>query len=224
MTDSKIHLERLLATHYLHPDLDKAHTFFDDFGFHIARRDDTKIYYRGFGEVPYLYVAEQSPDGSKSFVGGIWTVASRDELERAQGLAGASEIKICDAPGGGECVELEDPNGAKMTLLHGINMRHEDAQEMEKPDAVILNTWEDKPRKGETQRPEAGPSKVHKLGHYGVKVDQSKYDETLAWYLGTFNLKLTDSLYNPGTGKDLMAFAHIDLGERYTDHHVSTIS
>ena len=221
MAQPRIQLERLLATHYLHPNLSKAQEFYTDFGFHVARSDGKKTYYRGFGEDPYLYIAEQSPDGIKAFVGGIWTTASRGDLELAARMPGASGIKPCDAPGGGEMVEIKDPNGAKVTLVHGVDRRSQGAQENEKPDPLVLNSWEEKPRKGEFQRLGSGPSKVHKLGHYGINVEAAKYEKTVNWYLDTFNLALTDAVYNPATGKDIMSFAHIDLGEEFSDHHVS---
>ena len=220
---TKIKLDRLLYTHYQHQNLDAAHKFFVDFGFHVVERTETLIYYRGFGENPFVYVAEQSPDNVKHFRGSGWLVRSQEDLEVATKFPDASSIQKSDAPGGGSFVDLKDPHGIAIRLLHGVQLRSKDQQKEEIPKPVVMNSWIEKPRKGEFQRFDEGPSKVHKLGHFGVVVDKSKFDETVDWYLAHFSFARTDSLYDHDTGRDNMTFMHIDKGEEYTDHHVSQI-
>ncbi|KAJ9615221.1 hypothetical protein H2200_001295 [Cladophialophora chaetospira] len=215
----KIKLDRLLYTQYQHQNLESAHKFFTDFGFHVAAREDNIIYYRGFGENPFIYVAEQSPDKSKHFAGSGFVVREREDLETASKRPGASKIEQSTAPGRGSYVDIKDPRGNNIRLLHGLTFREKEEQKKEIPKPVIFNTWEDKPRKGEFQRFDDGPSKVHKLGHYGVVVDHSVFDETVSWYLDTFSLAKTDSLYDHESGRDTMTFLHIDKGEEFTDHH-----
>lgn len=217
----KIKLDTLLYTHYQHQNLDSAHKFFVDFGFHEVKRTETLIYYRGFGENPYVYIAEKSPDNMKHFGGSGWIVRSRDDLEAATKYPDSSAIQESDAPGGGSFVDMKDPNGVNIRLLHGVKLRSKDEQSGEIPKPVLINSWEEKPRKGEFQRFDTGPSKVHKLGHFGLVVDKSKFDETVEWYLGNFSLARTDSLFDHDSNKDVMTFMHIDKGDEYTDHHVS---
>lgn len=220
MPDQKITLDQLLYCHYQHPNLEEAHIFLLDFGLHVAERSDKLIYYRGFGRDPYLYIAEQSPDGKRHFSGGGWIVASHEDLERGVTLPGASEIQNSTAPGGGLFVDVKDPNGVNLRLLYGVTKRSSDVQHREEPKPVVINSWNEKPRKGEFQRFERGPSKVHKLGHYGLIVDKTRFESTVSWYLSTFTLATTDSLYDKDSGKDMMTFMHLDKGEEYTDHHV----
>lgn len=222
MTQRKIQLDRLLYTHYQHENIERANKFFLDFGLIPVRQSDELIYYRGFGENPFVYVAEKSPDKAKHFVGGGWLVSSSRDLDEASRLPGASKVQESTAPGGGKFVDLEDPNGIKVRLLHGVALREKDEQKQEEPKPVVMNSWNEKPRKGEFQRFDKGPSKVHKLGHYGMVVDKSKFDTTVAWYLSTFTLAETDSLFDKESGKDMMTFMHIDKGNEFTDHHVST--
>lgn len=217
----KIQLERLLYTHYQHQNLAAANKFFTDFGFIPVQQSDDIVYYRGFGDSPYIYVAERSPDKSKHFVGGGWVVKSQTDLEAASRLPGASQIQESTAPGGGQYVDVQDLNGINVRLIYGITYRGREKLEQELPKAVVFNSWEDKQRKGEFQRFDAGPSKVHKLGHYGLVVDKSNFDSTVAWYTQTFGLAPTDSLFDEESGKDTMTFMHIDKGEEFTDHHVS---
>jgi hypothetical protein len=84
-----------------------------------------------------------------------------------------------------------------------------------------INLPSEKPRKGEFIRVQQRPSRIHKLGHYGFMVPPDQHRSTLDWYTSTFNLKVTDSVYDPETGKDNTCFLHIDKGPVYTDHHVS---
>jgi hypothetical protein len=217
----KVKLDRLLYTHYQHQNLESANKFFTDFGLHVVERRDNIIFYRGFGASPYLYVAEQSADHGKHFVAGGWLARSYDDLETAAKLPGASPILDSDAPGRGKFVELHDPNGMGLRIHHGLQMRPEEEQKEEIPAPVTINSWNDKPRKGEFQRFDTGPSKVHKLGHYGLVVDKSRFKDTVAWYLSTFSLAKTDSLYDEESGEDMMTFMHIDKGEEFSDHHVS---
>ena len=216
----KIRLERLLAVQYQHPNLAEAKRFFVDFGLNIVRQDEEKVFFRGFGADAFCYIAEQSEDRRRHFVGGIWLVHSIDDLEAASKLPGASRLESSSAPGGGKCVELVDPVGLKVTLVYGIHARAEESVANEAPGDVTINSWINKPRKGVFQRFVRGPSKVHKCGHYGVAVDEASFDEELSWYLTTFTLATTDTICDGETGKDLMVFLHLDKGEEYVDHHV----
>ena len=140
MAGPKIQLERVLATHYCHPSLSEAHRFFTDFGLIEAKRSDDKIYYRGFGQDPYIYIAEQSASGKAAFIGGIWVVSSRGDLESASKIPGATPIQPSSAPGGGDFVTIIDPTGISVTLVHGIQARPQTDQDTEKPDKQIVNS------------------------------------------------------------------------------------
>lgn len=221
VTESKVKLDRLLYTHYQHPNIEAVHKFYTDFGLHVVGKSGNTIYYRGFGEDTYIYIAEKSPDSSKHFVGSGWLVQSQADLVAASSVPGASTVQKSASPGGGDFVDIKDPLGFNIRLLYGITPRQVEQQEQERPKPVIFNSWEDKPRKGEFQRFDSGPSKVHKLGHYGFVVDQSQYESIVAWYLKTFSLAPSDILYDQASGVDNMIFMHIDKGEEFTDHHVS---
>ena len=215
--DSKIQLLRLAHVHYQHPNLAQANAFLLDFGFEMVEKSEHKIFYCGYGRDPYCYVAEQSPTGERLFAGGALVVCSRQELEKAARLPGASPVQKADGPGGGECVVLHDPNGMTLKLLHG---QQETDVTVNLPETTY-NTSQDKHRLGEFHRFSHGPSRVHKLGHFGFLLPHSQFLSTRSWYLETFNFTITDSVYSPRTGDDETSFMHIDLGETFTDHHVS---
>jgi hypothetical protein len=84
-----------------------------------------------------------------------------------------------------------------------------------------FNTATEKLRNGPTRRFKHGPSPIYKLGHYGIGVPRAKYKETMDWYRSVLNLKPTDAIFDPKTDDEITCFNHIDLGEEFTDHHVS---
>ncbi|KAJ3538188.1 hypothetical protein NM208_g485 [Fusarium decemcellulare] len=216
--DSRILLDRLSFCRYGHPDLEKAKEFFTDFGLVPVLEKDDKVYFRGFGIDQFCYVAEKTGDGKRKFRGGGWIVQSMNDLEKAAKLPGSTPIHDYDAPGGGKVVIVKDLLGEEITLIYGQQDRVPEPREVPKP--VMWNTWEDKKRLGEFQRPDRDmPSKVHKLGHYGFEVNIDKIHEVFGWYSKVFNLKKTDSLFQPQTNKTVMIFIHIDKGKEYVDHH-----
>jgi hypothetical protein len=86
----------------------------------VAKRTENKLYMRGYGEDPYVYVAVKTKDGQKpKFLGGSWLVESMDDLRKAEMLPGASAItELEDAPGGGREVRVPDPDGYVISLLY----------------------------------------------------------------------------------------------------------
>lgn len=217
--DSRILLDRLSHCRYGHPDLEKAEQFFTDFGLIPVLKKDDKIYFRGFGRDQFCYVAEKTEDGKRKFRGGAWIVQSMAELEKAAKLPGSTPIHDFDAPGGGKVVIVKDLLGEEITLIYGQEDCVPDARETPKP--VMWNTWEDKKRLGEFQRPDRdSPSKVHKLGHYGFEVNIDWIHRVFDWYSKTFNMKKTDTLFQPQSNKTCMIFIHLDKGKEFVDHHV----
>lgn len=207
---------------YQHPDLEKALSFLFDFGMVEVSRTPNRVYLRGYGVQPFVYVAEKSPDNRRHFIGGYWVVDTLQDLEAAASNPDASAIEESDAPGGGKVVTVTDPNGFKVGFVYGQELRERDAPllPLEKT-APISNTAVEKPRQGGTRRFQQAASPVHKVGHYGFMVPAEMFDTTLSFYRSLINLAPSDTVYNPVTGKDESCFCHIDLGREYSDHHVN---
>jgi hypothetical protein len=205
---------------YQHPDLSQITTFLRDFGMSVASKTDNKIWFKGYGDDQYVYYAQAGP---KEFLGGCFEVESYAELEKASRLPTASGIEpLDDAPGGGHLVTLRDPEGFPVNLIHGQTKKEPGPY----PEILTTNYEASKPRVARFQRFTPGPAAVHKLGHYGLCVQQ--FETQMEWYTRTFNLVPTDILYvdDAATGrqKDVAIFAHIDLGPGYTDHHTIFLS
>jgi hypothetical protein len=75
----QVKLVKLAHMRYQHPDLEEITTFLKDFGMHIAKKTDEKIWYRGYGPDQYVYYAEKGP---KKFLGGAFEVESYEDLEK----------------------------------------------------------------------------------------------------------------------------------------------
>ena len=219
----KIKVLRLAFVHYQHSDLTKALTFLKDFGFVETQISTNKVFLRGFGIDPYLYVAEQSPDPERHFLGGFWTVSSQEDLKKAAAQPGASAIFNLDGPGAGQAVTLRDPNNFVVGFVFGQEERESGGSRDLEQGVTEQNSTATRPHKGAVRRFRNAPCPVHKLGHYGFVVPENKSRETLDWYCSIMNLTPTDTVFNPKTGKDQTTFNHIDLGDEYTDHHVRHI-
>jgi hypothetical protein len=221
-TPHRINLESLMYVWFEHSDIKNAHRFLTDFGLIPVKETPHKTFYRGFGTSPVTYISQKSADGkAPDFLGGGWAVGDLGDLEAAAKLPGASEIKAADEVIGGEMVSIEDPAGGVVHLHWGHHERT--LEPSDEPKELVYNTWDKKPRKGEFQRFEDGPSHIHKLGHYGYEVNHDDFEKVRQWYFDTFTLTATDSLFNPETGKDIMTFCHLDKGKTFVDHHVSTL-
>jgi hypothetical protein len=219
----KIQVLRLAFVYYQHPDLKKALTFLKDFGFVEAQTSTNKVFLRGFGVDPYLYVAEQSPDSERHFLGGFWTVSSQEDLKKAAAQPGASAIFNLDGPGAGQAVTLRDPNNFIVGFVFGQEERESDGSRHLEQGVKERNSTAQRLRKGDVRRFRNAPCPVHKLGHYGFVVPENKFRDTLDWYYSIMNLAPTDTVFNPATGKDQTTFNHINLDDEYTDHHVRSI-
>jgi len=217
---SKIQLARISHVQLRHPDPERFLEFAEAFGLVEEARLGDAIYLRGYGKDPYCYVVLPSTNREKAFEGGAFVVNSKDDLEKASKLPGATRKDISHLPGGGEMVSLSSPGGTKIHLVWGQKTR--DIPDKE-PSAQVMNLGPynlpfTKERRGEFQRFQPGPAMVHKVGHYGYI--SSTFDEDMAFYLNNFNLTPSDILYEPSLPDlDVLAFLHLDLGAEYSDHH-----
>ncbi|KAH8648844.1 putative 2,3-dihydroxybiphenyl-1,2-dioxygenase or glyoxalase/bleomycin resistance protein-like protein [Ilyonectria robusta] len=204
-------LDRLAHVCYQHPDLNEAKRFLLDFGLLVEKEEPDRIFFRGYGPEPVIYIATK---GKRAFLGGTWVVQSMAELEKTVSYHNASRIQDMDAPGGGKYVTLRDPNDMVVRLVFGQTLRSAETY-----GAVIMNASSTKPRKGEFVRLKPGPSEVYKLGHYGFSVHLPHFMKVRNWYTTTFNLKVTDSVFDTSTNEDITSFLHIDKGAEFVDHH-----
>jgi hypothetical protein len=146
----------------------------------IATQTDDEIWYRGYGTDNYVYYAKR---GEKKFLGGAFEVASRDELEKATKLPGASGIvELKNAPGGGYMVTVPDPEGFTLNLVFG----QESVSSQEKPNILPVNYGFDKNRVRKFQRFSPGPAAVHKVKCGRLCVSRQCIETNTGATAGTF--------------------------------------
>lgn len=211
----QVRLVKAAHMRYQHPDIPTITKFLKDFGMHIAKETDDKLWFKGYGDDQYVYYCQKGPE--KKFLGGTFEVESYEELEKAAKIPGAGQIEeMKDAPGGGYLLTVYDPEGFPINLMYG----QERATRGDLPEKIISNFEMEKNRVRKFNRFTPGPAAVHKLGHYGYSVQ--KFDEQTEFYTHNFNLVPTDFIYIPvegGEKKDVAVFMHVDRGETPTDHH-----
>lgn len=147
---SKVQLARLAHVYFEHVDLDKFVSFSKDFGFVEEKRTKDKIYYRGYGKDPYIYVASKSKDGQSKFRGPAFVAASQEEFDKAAKLDGAILGSLDGAPGGGNIVTFNRPDD---TFFHVVYGQEEREAVSPAPTAIHehqgpFNTPYEKPRLG----------------------------------------------------------------------------
>lgn len=196
---------------YRHRDLDAVERFLTDFGLVLTRRTEERLYMRGTGPAPYVYVAERAD--APSFGAIAFALDSAEDLRAAQSLPGASKIAPLGAPGGGQCVALTDPAGRRVELVHGIEAV--DPLPMRPP--LTLNTAEVKRRFGDVQRAPRAPAQVLRLGHVALGV--TDLARCLRWYTEVLGLLPSDYVVEAQPAPPVAAFLRLDRGESWTDHH-----
>ena len=100
MTDNRVMLKRLANITYSHADIEATRKFLHDFGFTEVAQIGDRYYYRGYGELPYIYVAEKAEGGKAVFLGAAFEAESKVELEKASKLKVRSLLAIAQLRSG----------------------------------------------------------------------------------------------------------------------------
>jgi catechol 2,3-dioxygenase-like lactoylglutathione lyase family enzyme len=206
----------ITGLHHLHlkvRDLAGTQRFAKDFGLSEAcETPDGRVYLHGAGTGAYQLVLEDADESA--LVGIAFEVDSRQDLEHAIARHGASSIISLDGPGGGLAVELSDPDGKRIKLVHDVETREHDPL----PPAMIINQGQDKTRQGaaQLQRP-LGPPQLLRLGHVGLFVRDYKACD--AWYRDVLGFLPSDVMWAAEPDNLIAGFYRIDRGSEWVDHH-----
>lgn len=206
----------LTGLHHVHlkaRDLPGTLAFTSDFGLvEAGRSSDGKVYLRGAGSAAYHVVLE-SADAS-SLAGLAFGVDSREDLERAISQHGGTRWAL-SGPGGGEAVQLTDPEGIPVHLVYGVAERKPDPL----PDPMIFNQGgNNQPRKGAPQMlPELAPPALFRLGHIGLFV--RNFAACDAWYREVLGLLPSDQMWVGQPSNMIGGFYRINRGKEFVDHH-----
>lgn len=198
----------ILYVRFRVPDLDRQQRFLDDFGF-LTERDNGTLLARGTDSNRFVYVAEE---GEAAFLALGFEALSAGDLERIAAIDDA-EIRTCELPCGGNMVQLHDPDGLPVEIVHGVDR----PAPVPPPRRSPLNSGEDRARLGQRVSFEETPAAVKRLGHCVINVTDFRTSE--AWYKERLGLITSDEVYIDEEGNALGAFMRCDRGAHYVDHH-----
>jgi catechol 2,3-dioxygenase-like lactoylglutathione lyase family enzyme len=126
-----------------------------------------------------------------------------------------SRIRALSESLGGVAVDLVDPSGVTVRVVHGTHQ----LEALPEQSPHRLNFGHELPRINATQRPPREPTRVQRLGH--VVLQTTKYLEALNWYCDHLGMIVSDFLYYPGRRNrgPVMSFIRCDRGQTPADHH-----
>ncbi|MET7358419.1 VOC family protein [Streptomyces sp. NPDC005562] len=195
------------------PDLERAEVFARDFGFGIVARTERELWLRGTFAGPPCMVIRKGR--TSRFIGPAFRAAERGDLDRLARATGSS-VRDADVPGGGgKVVDLLDPSGFPVRVVHC----GQQLPALPEQQPLLLNFGTDHRRTNATQRPPREPSRIQRLGH--VVLETRVFGRALDWYLDTLGMIVSDFLFLDGQRDrgPTMAFIRCDLGGVPADHH-----
>ncbi|WP_394618616.1 VOC family protein [Lentzea sp. JNUCC 0626] len=194
------------------PDLERAAVFARDFGFEVAAREPDALWLRGTFEGPPCMVIRRGR--SSRFIGPAFRAAESADLHRLAQATGR-DVRAADVPGGGEVVDLLDPSGFPVRVVHCALALPALPEQV----PLTFNFGTGKPRTNATQRPPREPSRIQRLGH--VVLETPVFGRALDWYLETLGMIVSDFLFLDGQRErgPTMAFIRCDRGGEAADHH-----
>lgn len=204
---SIIKVEDIAFVRFRAPDLAGMRAFLEDFGL-VCFEEGGRLYGRGTDGAPFVHVTES---GDPGFAGLGFRAGSRDDLEVLAAREGA-KVEPADTPGGGDRVELRDPDGNRVVVVAGQAWSSVEAPSADAP----INTAHERRRLRETVRFAQGPSRVYRLGHAVLNV--SDFARADAWYKERFGFITSDQI-EVQPGMPFGAFLRCDRGDTPTDHH-----
>lgn len=202
-----IRIEDIAHVRFAAPDLAKMRGFLKDFGFETFE-DGGRLYGRGRDGRPFVHVTE--PGEARFLAVGLRAASLADlqTLARTEGVA----VEPLQEPGGGHVVRLVDPDGYRVEVVAG--------QEVRTPALPITdpprNTAVAKPRTRAPVRLTSAPAHIQRIGHAVLRVRDFRTSE--AWYKARFGLLTSDEV-EAAKGIPLGAFLRCDRGDVPSDHH-----
>ena len=203
-----IKIEDVAFVAFRAPDLPRMRAFMEDFGASVTLESDDRLYMRGLGEAPFVHMTER---GEPGFLMVGLRAESLEDLAKLATETGTTPAPL-DAPGGGQFIDLADPDGHKVRVVAG----QQPAAPAQMDPPAAWNFAADKPRLRATKRVEQGPAKIVRLGHCVLNVSDFRASE--AWYKRLFGFITSDEV-EVAPGVALGAFMRCDRGDTPTDHH-----
>ena len=193
------------------PDLGACEAFLSDFGMQAVTRTPDQLRMRGASAAPFIYWAQRGKHSR--YLGAAFCVGSAADLVRMEQEAGARRLPP-DQLAGGEGVELLDPAGNRLWLIHG--QARVAPLSLRAPLHPHTNSVGHTARVNAAVRAPLEPATVARLGH--VVMQTVDFPVMAHWYMRHLGLIPTDVQYLED-GSPNLAFFRLDLGATPADHH-----
>jgi hypothetical protein len=194
------------------PDLARAETFAQAFGFTTSLRTADELQLRGSDAGAPCVIIRRGP--RSRFLGTAFRAQDEADVVR---LANATGVEARSLPEtiGGLSVDLMDPSGIPVHVVAGMH----EAAALPAQTPHAFNFGHELVRRNAMQRPPRVPTRVQRLGH--VVLQTTKYREALDWYLDNLGMIVSDFLFFPGQRDrgPTLSFIRCDRGMTPTDHH-----
>jgi catechol 2,3-dioxygenase-like lactoylglutathione lyase family enzyme len=207
-------LERMSYVIYRHADLAAARTFLLDFGMLIVDETPERIYFRGYGDEPFIYLAEKSD--SSSFVGIAFEASSSADLEKIAARFGV-EVEDSPRPGGGRRITIADPDGKPVEIVHGAQK----VEPIPTREALAFNSGGKRNRLGRMPLFDDVPEPILKLDH--TVMSSPEPERMIDWLVAEFGAYPSD-IIKTEDGRPLLAFLRFPKGSEYIEHHHVAVS
>jgi hypothetical protein len=193
-------------------DLKATAEFLTDFGLATVASSGDRLVMRGADASPCVYVATL---GRRCrFVGAAFVVPADADLDSLLREPGARRLDAKEIPGGGDGIELIDPDGHALWLIR--NWGSAKPRQVRPPAETEPNGPNRTVRVNATIRVPMEPAAVVRLGH--MVLQTTRFAEMADWYMARIGLIPTDVQYLPD-GSPALTFFRLDLGETPADHH-----
>jgi catechol 2,3-dioxygenase-like lactoylglutathione lyase family enzyme len=194
---------------YRHIDLAPVRAFFLDFGLLIADESPERIYFRGYGDAPFIYVAEKGD--TKKFVGVGLKVSSLGALEKLAAHF-AQNIEPSPRPGGGQRIVIFDPDGKPIELVYGAKR----VTAIPTREPLNFNSGGKRSRFGRIPIFENQPVPVLDLRH--TIMSSQNPQRLVDWLVKELGAYASDIIVDDNK-VPMMAFLRFPKGAEYVEHH-----
>ncbi|MGR9178894.1 VOC family protein (plasmid) [Rhizobium leguminosarum] len=214
----RVNLLDVAYTAYQVDDIDLMERFLTDFGMTRSARTETALYMRGSGSNHHIHVTRLGAE--RKFLGGAFKVASREELEKAAQIPGASPIEEITEPGGGFRVTLTTPNKHTIWIEYGVAT----VPEIPVRRSYRMNFASEHLRHNTAVRQRAEATPALRIGHFVLWVPDSMSE--IDWFMKHFALVPADYICAPAEPEPITVgtFLRLDRGSEYVEHHCILIN
>ena len=209
--------QRLAFLRFGKKDLDSSERFWQDFGLETRVRSAAQLVMCSSDGSQAAIVATRAHDSA--FLGAAFELSADTDWGQLAKQTGGRRLNPEEIPGGGDGLELHDPEGFAVWLI-APGLR-QPARQLREPIHPNQNHLKNSIRINATVRPPLEVARIGRLGHYVLQT--ARFEQMAQWYMRHLGLIPSDVQYLED-GSTLLCFFRLDLSELPTDHHTVVLA